>query len=68
MCSARMMSRLPGSGEEGLDRIVKSLDMSRRAWRTAYTEMSPRMRASLSETCTDSLSLYNSSASASCTE
>jgi hypothetical protein len=65
-CSTRMMSRLPNGGGDALDRIVRSLDMSRRAWRNASVEMSPRMRASLSETCTDSLSLYDESASSSC--
>ena len=66
VCSRRMMSRLPDGGGDALDRIVRSLDMSRRAWRNNMPDLSARQRASLSETCTDSQSLYDSSASSSC--
>jgi hypothetical protein len=67
VCSQRMLARLPGQGD-ALTRIALSLDMTRRAWRNAIPEMTPRARASLAETCSDSLRLYDMSAASSCHE
>ena len=68
VCSRRMMSKTGNDNEETIAKIVLSLDMSRRAWRNALPDMSPRARASLAETCSDSIRLYDMGAKSSCAE
>ena len=68
-CSRRMLSRLAQrDAEEATAKIVMSLDMSRRAWRSAIPEMTPRARASLAETCSDSIRLYDMGAKNACAD
>lgn len=68
-CSRRMLSKLARhDAEEATAKIVMSLDMSRRAWRNAIPDMTPRARASLAETCSDSIRLYDMGAKSACAE
>jgi hypothetical protein len=68
-CSRRMLSKLaPRDAEEATAKIVMSLDMSRRAWKNAIPDMTSRARASLAETCADSIRLYDMSAKTACAE
>ncbi len=66
VCSRRMLSKLPTSQDDALARIVMSLDMTRRAWRNG--ELTPRGRAQLAETCSDSIRLYDMGAADACAE
>jgi len=68
VCSRRMMSKTGNDTDEAIAKIVLSLDMSRRAWRNALPDMSPRARASLAETCSDSIRLYDMGAKSACAE
>jgi hypothetical protein len=63
MCSQRMLAKT-GSPSDAMQRITLSLDMTRRAWRNA--DLTAKGRAQLAETCSDSIRLYNMSASNAC--
>lgn len=64
-CSRQIFARLPPDNGGALERILTSLEMMRRSWRNA--ELTPRGRASLGETCADSLRMYDSSVKGQCT-
>ncbi|MEO6417769.1 MAG: hypothetical protein ABIP39_00080 [Polyangiaceae bacterium] len=64
-CSRQIFARLPPDNGGALERILTSLEMMRRSWRNA--ELTPKGRASLAETCADSLRMYDSSVAGQCT-
>jgi len=73
VCSRRMLSKLSTKvpsydSDTAIAKVVMSLDMSRRAWRNTIPDMTARQRASLAETCSDSIRLYDMGAAESCAE